>query len=73
MADGQAQTREQPFPDCQVNEKEEKAERAKKRKKRRKEGQSLEEEDKKKKEKKARKYAMKRSRGQGRCELSQER
>ena len=32
MKDGQAETREQPCPDCQVNEKEEKAERAKKRK-----------------------------------------
>ena len=39
------ETREQPFLDCQLNEKEEKEERAKKRKKRRKEDQSLEEED----------------------------
>ena len=33
MVHGQAETREQPFPDCHLNEKEEMAERAKKRKK----------------------------------------
>ena len=45
MVHGSAETREQPFPDCQLNQKEEKAERAKKRKNEGRRGQEEEGEE----------------------------